>query len=66
MADERYIVYYNRGTGLAAVMPYDPDELFPMGEVTWQNQAPGPHYDKVADYSTEREAREHARKLEEI
>jgi len=61
---ERYRVYYNRGTGLAEVMPYLPDEVFPLGEVTYQNQAPGPHYDVVGDFATREEAEADKKRLE--
>lgn len=61
---ERYWVYYNRGTGLAAVMPYDPREVFPLGDVTYQNQAPGPHYDIVGDFATIEEAEADKQRLE--
>ena len=66
MAKERYWVYYNQGSGLVSVMPYDPDALFPWGDVTKQNQAPSPHHSVVGDYATEEEAEEHKAILEEI
>ena len=61
---ERYWVYYNRGTGLAAVMPYNPSELSPLGDVTQQNQAPSPHHSVVGDYATREEAEQHKHQLE--
>ena len=61
---ERYWVYYNRGTGLAAVMPYDPRQLSPWGPVTEQNQAPSPHHSVVGDYATRYEAEQHKAQLE--
>ncbi len=60
----RYWVYHNRGTGDAAVMPYDPRQLSPWGAVTEQNQAPSPHHSVVGSYATRAEAEDHKTQLE--